>query len=198
MCSTHKRNGRVLGRRTPGGGPRRGGRDPRPLGHPPRQRRTPGNEPRDIRSISNPTVLHVPRLLAGQCERQTAATPHLRKGRKAEAATQPAWPPSTWVDLGPMRPSGLEPPRRKFSTRPSTRSTRRRWVQKGTNRPFCGVLGTHRTYLAECLLSDFCHVSTRAAWALAPRARGDQGCPCGAAPFRARHTRCSRRVARPL
>src|ERR1035437_5687493 len=95
MCSTHKRNGRVLGRRTPGGGPRRGGRDPRPLGHPPRQRRTPGNEPRDIRSISNPTVLHVPRLLAGQCERQTAATPHLRKVRKAIVSTDERLTPAS-------------------------------------------------------------------------------------------------------
>src|SRR5450759_4142677 len=111
MCSTRKRNGRVLGRRTPGGGPRRGGRDPRPLGHPPRQRRTPGNEPRDIRSISNPTVLHVPRLLAGEAvsqsfERSSARAFVVRLALSTGGLVSAAvwWVTPIGRSLGPFRP----------------------------------------------------------------------------------------------
>jgi hypothetical protein len=55
-----------------------------------------------------------------------------------------------------MRSSGLEPPRGKLPTRPSTRSAGRCWFQQRPDRPVCGLLKTHRTYLAERLLSDFC------------------------------------------
>ena len=39
-----------------------------------------------------------------------------------------------------MRPRGLEPPRTKWSTRPSTRSTRRGWVRQRPNRPLRAFL----------------------------------------------------------
>jgi hypothetical protein len=45
-----------------------------------------------------------------------------------------------------MRPSGLEPPRTKRSTRPSTLYARRRWVRGRPDRPFCAVSGTHGTH----------------------------------------------------
>ena len=45
-----------------------------------------------------------------------------------------------------VRPSGLEPPRRKFSTRPSTLFARAIYVRPRPDRPFCTGFRTHRTH----------------------------------------------------
>jgi site-specific DNA recombinase len=45
-----------------------------------------------------------------------------------------------------VRPSGLEPPRRTISTRPSTSSTDARYVRPCPDRPFCAVSRTHGTH----------------------------------------------------
>jgi len=45
-----------------------------------------------------------------------------------------------------VRPSGLEPPRRTISTRPSTLSTIARYVRQRPDRPFCAGSRTHRTH----------------------------------------------------
>ncbi len=56
-----------------------------------------------------------------------------------------------------VRPSGLEPPRRTVSTRPSTSFRGRRCVRGRPDRPFCAGLRTHRRHRTNWLLSEMCH-----------------------------------------
>jgi DNA invertase Pin-like site-specific DNA recombinase len=51
-----------------------------------------------------------------------------------------------------VRPSGLEPPRGKFPTRPSTRYARCRWVRQHPDRPFGAVFWTHWTHRTMWML----------------------------------------------
>jgi site-specific DNA recombinase len=60
-------------------------------------------------------------------------------------APAPSWGQGLSQDIL-VRPSGLEPPRTKRSTRPSTSSTDARCVRPCPDRPFCAVFGTHGTY----------------------------------------------------
>jgi hypothetical protein len=56
-----------------------------------------------------------------------------------------------------MRPSGLEPPRRNLSTRPSTPYSPARCSQERPNRPNSAVSRTHRTHMEQRVLPRCCH-----------------------------------------
>jgi len=99
------------------------------------------------KAVHEPAVLYNPRLLAGQCERQTAATPHLRKGRPASVSGVLAGASS---DARCAEQSGSARPAREHPDQPSRTGVR---VVQSSRPAVADIMGARRACTVEMISS---------------------------------------------